>query len=254
MWLLGQRQQLQAAPIMYAGVGLGIAASAQAVAWTTAERWLSPQIWLLLAFVALIVTVSVLYGLFFDKKQTSSSVVSAVSTDSRLGASALTALYGLAGFGYIITATYLPLLMKLAVAEMSLDHVWTMFGISVIPSCFIWYRICQRLGTRMSLVLNMAIQSVGVILPVIVPHTMGYILSALFVGGGFMGTVTLVMPIAKQLTAQTGKNLIAIVTVAYSVGQIIGPILSAQLYRWTQGFHMSLSLAMIALLAGAVIA
>ncbi|MDH2272638.1 YbfB/YjiJ family MFS transporter [Moraxella porci] len=253
MWLLGQRQKLNAAPIMYAGVGLGIAASAQLVA-VMSERWLSPQIWLLLALVALAVTALVIHGLFFEQNQNSSVSASVAATNSRLDAQALPVLYGLAGFGYIITATYLPLLITLAVASADIEFVWTAFGLSVIPSCFIWYQICQRLGTRMSLVLNMLMQAIGVILPVVAPYTTGYMLSALLVGGGFMGTVTLVMPIAKQLTAKTGKNLITIATVAYSIGQILGPIVSAQLYRWTQGFEMSLLLAMIALLMGAMIA
>ncbi len=252
MWLLGQRQKLNAAPIMYAGVGLGIAASAQLVA-VMVERWLSPQIWLLLALVALATTALVIHGLFFEQNQ-DSPISASVAVTSRLDAQALPVLYGLAGFGYIITATYLPLLITLAVANADIELVWTALGLSVIPSCFIWYQICQRLGTRMSLVLNMLMQAIGVILPVVAPYTMGYMLSALLVGGGFMGTVTLVMPIAKQLTAKTGKNLIAIATVAYSIGQILGPIVSAQLYRWTQGFEMSLVLAMIALLMGAMIA
>lgn len=252
MWLLGQRQKLNAAPIMYAGVGLGIATSAQLVA-VMVERWLSPQIWLLLALVALATTALVIHGLFFEQNQ-DSPISASVAVTSRLDAQALPVLYGLAGFGYIITATYLPLLITLAVASADIEFVWTAFGLSVIPSCFIWYQICQRLGTRMSLVLNMLMQAIGVILPVVAPYTMGYMLSALLVGGGFMGTVTLVMPIAKQLTAKTGKNLIAIATVAYSIGQILGPIVSAQLYRWTQGFEMSLVLAMIALLMGAMIA
>lgn len=253
MWLLGQRQKLNAAPIMYAGVGLGIAASAQLVA-VMSERWLSPQIWLMLALMALAVTALVIHGLFFEQSQDSPVSASSAATNSRLDAQALPVLYGLAGFGYIITATYLPLLITLAVASADIEFVWTAFGLSVIPSCFIWYQISRRLGTRMALVLNMLMQAIGVILPVALPYAMGYMLSALLVGGGFMGTVTLVMPIAKQLTTKTGKNLIAIATVAYSIGQILGPIVSAQLYRWTQGFEMSLLLAMIALLMGAIIA
>lgn len=253
MWLLGQRQKLNAAPIMYAGVGLGIAASAQLVA-VMSERWLSPQIWLMLALMALAVTALVIHGLFFEQSQDSPVSASIAATNSRLDAQALPVLYGLAGFGYIITATYLPLLITLAVASADIEFVWTAFGLSVIPSCFIWYQISRRLGTRMALVLNMLMQAIGVILPVALPYAMGYMLSALLVGGGFMGTVTLVMPIAKQLTTKTGKNLIAIATVAYSIGQILGPIVSAQLYRWTQGFEMSLVLAMIALLMGAMIA
>lgn len=155
MWVLGQRQELNATPIMYAGVGQGIAASAQLVA-VMSERWLSPQIWLMLALVALAATALVIHGLFFEQSQDSPVSASIAATNSRLDAQALSVLYGLAGFGYIITATYLPLLITLAAASADIEFVWTAFGLSVIPSCFIWYQICRRLGMRMALVLKYA--------------------------------------------------------------------------------------------------
>lgn len=80
MWLLGQRQKLNAAPIMYAGVGLGIAASAQLVA-VMSECWLSPQIWLMLALVALAATALVIRGLFFEQSQDSPVSASIAATN-----------------------------------------------------------------------------------------------------------------------------------------------------------------------------
>ena len=48
---------------MYAGVGLGIALSAESVVWGAAHMLTSPQMWLLLALIALIITAAVLHGL-----------------------------------------------------------------------------------------------------------------------------------------------------------------------------------------------
>ncbi|WP_114800501.1 YbfB/YjiJ family MFS transporter [Moraxella canis] len=254
MWLLGQRHLPQAAPMMYAGVGLGIALSAESVVWAVGQGWCSPMMWLMLGAVAVLVMMSVLHGLFFDRRFGQADQAAAQQPDTPISANALIGVYGLAGFGYIVTATYLPLLVQMALPKANIGHIWAAFGLSVIPSCFIWYLLRQRLGSRASLTLNMAMQALGVTLPLILPNTWGYVLSAVLVGGGFMGTVTLVMPIAQQLAKDSGKNLIAIVTVSYSAGQIIGPLISAKLYQWTHDFQASLVLAACALSLGALIA
>lgn len=255
MWLLGQCQQPQAVPLMYAGVGLGIALSTEGVVWGAEQAWLSPQMWLMLALPAGLITLCVLHGLLFEHRNEQAQQTAPTLTDgSTLSANSLILLYGSAGFGYIITATYLPLLVKLALPDAEIGHIWAAFGLSAVPSCFIWHRIRLRFGSRAALTANMGVQALGVLLPVLLPGAWGYLLSALLVGGGFMGTVTLVMPLAQQLAKNSGRNLIAVATVAYSLGQIAGPLVSAQLYRLTQQFHFSLFLAAAALLLGALIA
>jgi len=58
----------------------------------------------------------------------------------------------------------------------------------------------------------------------------GFIGNALIVGGTFMGTVTIAMPAAKKVSHTIRFNLIAIMTAAYGVVQIIGPLLPSRLY------------------------
>lgn len=45
----------------------------------------------------------------------------------------LAILYGLAGFGYIIVATYLPLMAKDAGQPVLTAHLWTLVGLSIVP-------------------------------------------------------------------------------------------------------------------------
>ena len=45
----------------------------------------------------------------------------------------LAILYGLAGFGYIIVATYLPLMAKDAGSPLLTAHLWTLVGLSIVP-------------------------------------------------------------------------------------------------------------------------
>lgn len=158
-------------------------------------------------------------------------------------------IYGLAGFGYIITATYLPLLVASALPDLNAAHAWAVFGLGAAPSCFFWHWVHARLGTPRALALNLVVQAAGVALPAVSQSAAGYLTSALLVGATFMGTVTIVMPAAQRVA--TGTNLVAVLTFVYGIGQIVGPLLAGALYARSQSFAGSLLVAAVALGVGA---
>uniref|UniRef100_UPI0035C8243E YbfB/YjiJ family MFS transporter n=1 Tax=Klebsiella pneumoniae TaxID=573 RepID=UPI0035C8243E len=43
-------------------------------------------------------------------------------------------VYGLAGFGYIITATYLPLFLSGSLQSVDPVHLWALFGLAAAPA------------------------------------------------------------------------------------------------------------------------
>jgi MFS family permease len=163
----------------------------------------------------------------------------------------LIAIYGLAGFGYIITATYLPLLVRSALGSVDPVHVWAVFGLGAIPSCFLWHAWHVRWGTRRSLMVNLLVQAIGVALPAMAHSPAAYLGSALLVGGTFMGTVTIAMPAARRVAGTVRFNILAIMTAAYGVGQIVGPLVATALYARWQSFDASLVLAALTLLVAA---
>ncbi|MDO4427459.1 MAG: YbfB/YjiJ family MFS transporter [Moraxella sp.] len=254
MWLLAKQKHTTATPLMYAGVGLGIALSSQLVVWGVDAGIDSSGLWLWLSGLAVALSLLVLHGLFLQKPTDNPQANNAFIITPKLTAKALIALYGLAGFGYIITATYLPLLAKMVLPDVNVGHIWAVFGLSAVPSCFVWHSIHKHFGTRTALTANMMTQVVGVLLSVIMPNLLGYGLSALLVGGAFMGTVTLVMPVAQAISKESGKNLIALVTVSYSMGQIVAPLMAGGLYGVSQSFVPALIMATVALVTGAWIA
>ena len=107
-------------------------------------------------------------------------------------------IYGLAGLGYIVTATYLPLLVKEALANTNPVHVWAAFGLGAAPSCFLWHWLHQKLGSRAALAANLLVQAIGVILPAFDASAIAFLGSAILVGGTFVGTVTIAMPAAER--------------------------------------------------------
>ena len=248
LWLLEQRRQPRSAPLLYAGVGIGIAVSAELLALGTWAGLRSGGLWLLLGAVSLLAGLAAARGLLatgtdtvLDSKPIDAAPLAPVQ------AMPLVTLYGLAGFGYIITATYLPTLVRSALPDLDPAHVWAVFGLGAAPSCFLWYRLHHRLGTRQALCWNLLLQAAGVILPVFLDNAAGYLLSAILVGATFTGTVTIAMPAAQRSARQTGSSLLARMTLAYGAGQIAGPLVAGALYSPGHGFSLSLAAAAVAL-------
>lgn len=76
----------------------------------------------------------------------------------------LAILYGLAGFGYIIVATYLPLMAKDAGSPLLTAHLWTLVGLSIVPGCFGWLWAAKLGGGFACLTANLLVQAICVLL------------------------------------------------------------------------------------------
>ncbi len=291
VWLFHIVGYHHGAPTLYAGVGAGIALSAELIAGASNSAINSDALWALLAAASLLLSAAAWSRLarpsvnqeveqmeLVGKRSNTAHDNTIAGTEERaprrsapspqsarssqtaqaphervLSPWMLTAIYGLAGFGYIVTATYLPLLVKQALPELSPVHVWAAFGLAAVPSCFLWHALNHRLGSRKSLVLNFLVQGVGVVIPVLAPSPVTFIASALLVGGSFVGTTTIAMSAARHVAHTVRHNLIGIMTASYGVGQILGPIVASTLFAHTHSFAPSLATAAAALVVAAAL-
>jgi MFS family permease len=255
LWLLQHRGHSKGAPMLYAGVGLGIVLSSEMLVAGRAYGLHSAGLWWVLAAGALILGAMALPGL--DARPVHNADTPASShghaSFSALSAGRLIPAYGLAGFGYIVTATYLPLLVRGAVGSIDPIQVWALFGLGAVPSCFIWHAIHMRLGTRRALFLNLTLQAIGVILPVVAPNPAGYLGSALIVGGTFMGTATIAMLAARRVAHTMRMSILAVMTACFGIGQIVGPLVANAMYAPHHSFAGSLVVAAAALALAALL-
>ncbi|MGX5734757.1 YbfB/YjiJ family MFS transporter [Bosea thiooxidans] len=256
-WLIHDRQYHHGAPALFAGVGIGILVSAEIIAAAHGAGFSARSIWLALALAAGVISILAI----LMQRQVERAPLSALERpflsdpvkSPPLGATRLIAIYGLAGLGYIVTATYLPLLVGQVLTSTDPVRIWAVFGLGAVPSCFFWHAMHERLGTRLSLTTNLLVQAIGVMLPVL--HTpAAYILSALLVGGTFMGTVTIAMPAARKVAESVRFNILAVMTTAYGIGQIAGPLAAGVIYSRSQSFDLSLTMAALALIGGGILA
>ena len=250
-WLLHVRARHDGAPLMFAGVGIGIVVSAELIAMGNLASWHSLASWLALAIGALVLSALAWRALRLPAR--TGDAAAAATPHDAIGPAPLIASYGLAGFGYIITATYLPLFVRDALGPIDPIHVWAVFGLGAAPSCFLWHAVHERLGTRRAMQWNLGVQAVGVVLPALSHTAWAYLASAVLVGGTFMGTVTIAAPAARRLAHKVSFNLFAVMTAAYGVGQIVGPLVSAALMHGGSNFGEPLGIAATALVIAATL-
>lgn len=255
VWLLQVIEHPHGAPLLFSGVGLGIFASAELIAAGAIMHVHSGMIWLALALAAAVFSAAA-WPVLGKPPVRPTPVEHADNVHEHhllMKPWLLVLAYGLAGFGYIVTATYLPVLIKSVAPDIDPLQVWAAFGIGAMPSCFLWHWLHMRAGTKRTMFLNLACQAIGVVLPVLAPNLAGFLASALLVGGTFVGTVTIAMPAGKRLAHRVRFNILASMTAAYGAGQIAGPLVAGVLLAHTHSFAPSLASAAGALLAAALV-
>lgn len=164
--------------------------------------------------------------------------------------------YGLAGFGYIVTATFLPVIARAALpGSPALDLFWPIFGVGVIAGALLSTRLRVVGDLRLLLASAYAIQALGIGIGIVSPTELGFALGSLLLGLPFTTITFFAMQEARRLRPHSAASTIGLLTATYGIGQIVGPpMVSALLVRSlnaSAGFRLSLEVAALALLAGA---
>jgi uncharacterized membrane protein YciS (DUF1049 family) len=247
------------AGVIYTGPGIGIAMTG--LLGGALGRWGSEVGWIGLGLLA-VVLIAAIWRVFDDgeaaqggstKAPVAASSVTASGAD-RSDAIWLVALYGLAGFGYIITATFLPVIARQALPGSSWpDFFWPLFGAAIIPGALIGARAPVHWDNRLLLATAYALQALGVVLSVAWPTIVGFALGSLLLGMPFTAITLFAMREARRLRGNAAAGLIGYATASYGVGQIIGPLFAAPLAQRTGSFELPLLVAAVALALGAVL-
>ncbi len=248
------------AGVIYTGPGIGIAMTG--LLGGALGRWGSEAGWIGLGLLA-VVLVAAIWRVFDDGETlgpAGSTAPGAAAAGSPGSASArgdavwLVALYGLAGFGYIITATFLPVIARQALPGSPWpDFFWPLFGLAIIPGALIGARAPLHWDNRLLLAAAYALQALGVLLSVAWPTIAGFALGSLLLGMPFTAITLFAMRDARRLRGNAAAGLIGYATASYGVGQIIGPLFAAPLAQRTGSFQLPLLVAAAALALGAVL-
>jgi predicted MFS family arabinose efflux permease len=240
--------------IQFAGVGFGIMISAIAVsamlAWGMDWRslWIGTGALAVLAalFAALLIPAA-------DNVGASKEPEFINAPPSGMGA--MITAYGLFGFGYVITATFLVAIVRLTNEVRVLEPwVWTVFGLAAIPSVTVWGWLGKRIGILNAFAAACGLEAVGVAASVEWVTIPGICLSALLLGGTFMGITVLGFMAGRMLSTGNPHRAFARMTASFSAGQMVGPTVAGFLSERFGDFRVASLIAAGALVIAAALA
>jgi len=245
--LLG-RSQLSGT--VYAGVGTGIVIAGGTCLVVMRLHARSADAWLSLGVISIAVTAAIWPLL---KAGPSRDPVPAPTASGIRSAEyrRLVLCYGAFGFGYVIPATFLPAMAKEIIPDPRLfGWAWPVFGAAAVVSTVFAAQLKQFLSDRAIWIAGHLVMALGVVIPLFVPGLWGIMIAALLVGGTFMVVTMAGMQEARRAAGPQARALMAAMTSAFALGQILGPVIVSLLAQ--RGFAPALVLAASMLALSAV--
>ena len=239
------------AALHFAGVGLGIATSAAVVAAISAWGGSWREEWLVTGVVSLVATA--LVAVLMPRRATPPTPPA--SAAGGVGAAPIVVAYGLFGFGYVITATFIVAIIRDAPAIARFEPwIWTLVGLSAVPSVALWSRLGGIVGPARAFALACLVEAVGVVASVATVSIGAIALAATLLGVTFVAITALGLQVARDLTSGDQRRMVAVMTAAFGLGQIVGPLYAGILYDRLGSFAPASLTAAAALVVAALLA
>jgi MFS family permease len=278
-WCLAQlaaRGRAELGGAMFAGPGAGIVVSgllASAMVWA---RWTSAAAWLVFGVLAAALSASV--WRVFKPAPAAAPVILSNAKDpglthgrdpslslrmtprhGRAEVATLALAYGISGFGYIVTATFLPVIARAALPDASpwLDLFWPIFGVGVILGALLATR--ARVSGDLRLLLGGAylVQAIAIAIGLAAPTAAGFAIGSFLLGLPFTAITYFALQEVRRLRPQQVAATTGLVTAMWSIGQTAGPPMVALLLVRGAGagaaFTLSLVVAAGTLVVGALV-
>jgi predicted MFS family arabinose efflux permease len=167
----------------------------------------------------------------------------------------LIAAYCLFGFGYVITATFLMVLVRGAPSLAPLEpYAWIFVGLSAAPSTILWNWVAGRWGILKGFAAAAVVEAIGVALSVLFLSTTAIVLAAVLLGGTFMGLTALGLIAARAAGTGDPRARLGLMTASFSAGQIVGPAFAGYVFDVTGSLTAPSLTAAVALLIAAALA
>ncbi len=250
-WMLknGHRAELG---IHFGGAGLGIALSAL-VAIIIADNLSWAQQWQFFAVVGVALAIPAWLWLpapdTSQLTQTGETLIDKPPSKSWMAI--LFAAYFCAGFGYVISATFLVTIVEIQpTLQGNGSLVWLITGLAAAPACVFWDRIARKLGELKALFFAYGINIIGIVIPVFDQSLAAVLLGGVLFGATFIGIVSLMLTMVGKFFPTKPAKPMGKLTLSYGTAQIIAPAISGMMAEATGNYNMPLVLAGLCMAVG----
>ena len=249
--------------LIFCGPGLGIVLTGLSASAMVALGWPAAAGWAVFGVLSVGLCTAiwpVLQGLALPAPAAAAHAPGlALPGQGPLARTGLTLAYGLAGLGYIVTATFLPVIARAALPAGSPwpDLFWPLFGAGVALGALLSTRTPAAWDRRWLLMVAYWVQAGAIALSLVWPGPLGFALGSLLLGLPFTAITFYALQEARRVWPAAGDSFPGLLTAAYGIGQIVGPPMVAWMLHHAatqgQGFVYGLAVAAAALGVGAVV-
>ena len=236
--------------VVFAGVGAGVVlAGAFCLALMTAGAG-SRTAWLWLGAVGVGMT-AIVWPVVKDSESTAASAAFAGYrwTPDTVR---LVACYSAFGIGYIIPATFVPVMAKQVIEDPAVfGWAWPLFGAAAMGSTLLAGALERLLNGRRLWLASACVMALGVASPLVIDGLAGVLTCALLVGSTFVVATLAGVQVAREVAGGAAHVLLAAMTAAFAATQVLGPLLVSMLARQSGGINAALLLAFAVLAVSA---
>jgi len=166
----------------------------------------------------------------------------------------VTLSYGLFGFGYVITATFLVTIARMAAAGPMVEFLcWLIVGLTASVALFLWKPLVKPLGLGRIYVAALLVEAVGVLATVLLPHAVAPLIGGALFGATFLAITAYGLQIGRKLVPASPRRAFAMMTAAFGLGQIVGPVVAGWMAERSGSFVAPTYVAAVALVVCAAL-
>ncbi len=246
--------------LYYGGAGFGIVVSAQLVPYiiaTVQQRSIAHAwqwAWIVLALICLIAT----SAMAIAARRVSAAAVVRNATDRFHPRDFFFGLagYTMFGVGYIGYMTFIVALLKQqGMGGTQIVGFYTLLGIGVLISSFIWARMLDRFKGGQSMAILNLLLALATLLPILSTQPSAAFISGLLFGAVFLSVVASTTALVRHNLPQSMWSAgISAFTIVFAIGQIVGPVLSGWVSDGVGGLQRGFIFSALSLLLGAAFA
>ena len=239
--------------IHFCGIGLGISAGTFLVWLLSIYQFDWNHQWIIIGFLSILLCFPIIKYMPYQ-----SSSISNINNESKsrlkLDFITISLGYFFFGIGYIIFGTFISAMVKFASGIVFYQYLsWIIVGIFAVPSVLFWSWISKKVSRDYLLFMSCLTVALGTSIFLLEVNLYYLFLSCLFYGLGVPGSVALVLVEGKKRFSGNINISVAILTAAFSIGQILGPYISGMLIDLEKNYHSSIILAVICLIISSIL-
>ena len=227
---------------IYGGVGVGIALTATLALVLPVRD--AAQLWILFGVISglLLAAAAPLLPTRQSISPPNTGESRRAAEQAQRGRGLLLFAYCLEGVGYVVSATFIVAIVDAAQGGFeSGAWVWIIVGLAGIPACVLWTRHADYRRALNRLATAYWIQAAGIVAVAVAPNSVDAALaSAATLGATLVGVVMLTIGLAPAIDPEHPRRIVGQLTIGFSLGQMMGPVLAGYAADYFGSFHVSL--------------